>query len=256
MIRKIKAYAQRASSIGFASLALKSIYDLRVSTGWFAIGNPAAAITERFLKVRQIPGFFNVDDFNHFGIILSLQNLYGVRGDILEIGTYHGRSSSALALNLYPGEKLHLCDVFDEGADDQYFNLPTQRDVVSNIQRVAPDISEDDLVFHNCLSSQLSFAGGQKFRFVHIDGGHGFDEVMNDLSIADTALSNDGIICIDDYGHPAWPEVTTAVDHFLEENPKFFVLADVNRHGAVGRKLYISKTETTSQRARRLKESR
>ena len=39
--------------------------------------------------------------------------LFGVSGDILEIGAFNGKSAAVLALRLHDGERLHVCDLFD-----------------------------------------------------------------------------------------------------------------------------------------------
>jgi hypothetical protein len=78
-----------------------------------------------------------------------------------------------------------------------------------------------------------------KLRFVHIDGGHTHDVALHDLRLAAKHLAPNGIIAVDDYKHPVWHEVTTAVDAFLAESG-FRVLADVNRWAESGRKLYLS----------------
>ena len=46
---------------------------------------------------------------------------------------------------------------------------------------------------------------------------------------------------MDDYYNQQWPGVTQGTDEFLADNDEFHVLADLNRHGALGRKLYIIK---------------
>ena len=52
------------------------------------------------------------------------------------------------------------------------------------------------------------------------------------------------MIAIDDYAHPDWPGVTEAVDRFLGTHAATHrVMADLNRHVAKGRKLYITAGE-------------
>jgi hypothetical protein len=59
------------------------------------------------------------------------------------------------------------------------------------------------------------------------------------LQLCKNHLTNKGIIAIDDYHNKDWPEVTDGVNEFLSINSQFSILADLNRHGAIGRKLYI-----------------
>src|SRR5262249_9234761 len=53
------------------------------------------------------------------------------------------------------------------------------------------------------------------FRFIHVDGAHGYSYVMDDIKNSAKFLSRQGIICLDDFLNPAWPEVTAAAFAFL-----------------------------------------
>ena len=46
----------------------------------------------------------------------------------------------------------------------------------------------------------------RSFRWIHIDGEHTGQAVANDLAIAHDLLADDGIICIDDFFSPAYPQ--------------------------------------------------
>jgi hypothetical protein len=51
-----------------------------------------------------------------------------------------------------------------------------------------------------------------------------------------------GVIAVDDYDHPQWPDVSRAVHDFLAETPDLSPIADMNRRGESGRKLYVART--------------
>src|SRR5262249_46227209 len=87
----------------------------------FAEGaEPGPLAVEIGAKIRNIPGWLTTDDLGHFALILRLQSAFGLRGDIVEIGTYYGRSAAALAHFLEPGEQLVLCDLFHAANRDHY----------------------------------------------------------------------------------------------------------------------------------------
>ena len=48
-------------------------------------------------------------------------------------------------------------------------------------------------------------------RFFHIDGGHDYETVLNDIKLATEVTLDEGIIAIDDVFRPEWPEVSMAV---------------------------------------------
>ena len=217
------------------------VSDLRTSTTFEHIGEAGPLIVGMFDRVAGIPGWFNVDDCMHFHLVLAMQTAMGIAGDIFEIGSYHGRSTSIMALHLTPSERIVVCDTFQAQTEDHYNRLPSPANLVGNIMSVNPGLDRTKIVIHNCSSTDLSFPPEQKFRFIHIDGGHSRNVVHSDLKLSAKHLMPKGVIVVDDYHHPHWSDVTVGVDRFLSETGEFDVLGDLNRHGALGRKLYLIK---------------
>lgn len=107
-----------------------------------------------------------------------------------------------------------------------------------------PEYNFSQLEVYSCLSTELSLDKRKRFRFAHIDGGHDEKTVYHDITYAADRMIEKGIIAIDDYKHVDWPGVTLGVEKFLAYKGKEFeVFADMNRHAAKGRKLYLIKTE-------------
>ena len=192
-------------------------------------------VREVWAIARELPGWFTVDDCGHFALVLELQATLGVRGDLLEIGTYHGRSACVLAHHLRDGERLVLCDRFDS-CDGAYPDQTTSERLQAAVSRTQ---RHGQLEIHACSSTELRFDPTRRFRFCHIDGDHRRVGAIADLKLCAAHLAPGGVIAVDDYGHHEFPEVTPAVDTFLAASPRFRVLADLNRHGAVGRKIYL-----------------
>ena len=221
---------------------------LQKSTAYFDLGPKSEALARCFDALDSVPGWFNVDDFGHFSLVLRMQTLNGLQGDLLEIGSYHGRGCAVMAALLADGEKLFVCDAFDLIIDDSYkgdFEKPSPDGVLANIRRVRPDLDPERVVIHRCLSSDLGarLEREQQFRFVHIDGGHSADQTFVDLALAHSRLLPGGIVVMDDYHNREWPTVTEGADRYLETQTGLSVLADLNRHGAQGRKLYLMTKE-------------
>jgi len=91
------------------------------------------------------------------------------------------------------------------------------------------------------LSNDLHLNKEEKLRFIHIDGGHSAEQAYFDLNLCSKHLAPHGIIVMDDYYNKLWPGVTQGTDKFLNDSDTLSVLADLNRHGALGRKLYLIK---------------
>lgn len=215
---------------------------LRESTSYADIGEAGPLIKDVFSRLKDIPGWFNVDDCGHFFLVLSYQSAMGIKGNLLEIGSYYGRSTALMAKCLEPGERIVVCDAFELDTDDDYGNKPSPENLISNIERVNQKMEKDRIVIHKCLSNDLYLDAEEKFRFIHIDGGHSAEQAYSDLQLCSKHLLPNGIIVMDDYHNNYWPEVTQGTDRFLKESDAFSVLADLNRHGALGRKLYLIKT--------------
>jgi len=193
-------------------------------------------------KIESIQGYFNEDDCMHFFMILQMQKELGIKGDIFEIGSYFGRSTALLAHCLRADETLVVCDAFESEIQDVYHTKPTVNNLKNNIQLVNPGFDFSQLDIHSCLSNELDLPNTQVFRFSHIDGGHDAETAYADISYAATRTLKNGIIAVDDYKHPDWPGVTDGVQMFLSENMNDFrIFADMNRHRAKGRKLYLIK---------------
>ncbi|MFG0257458.1 MAG: class I SAM-dependent methyltransferase [Phycisphaerales bacterium JB043] len=204
--------------------------------------SPGAIYREVIAHLADIPGFFNEDDAMHFFLVLTMQTHMGLHGDMLEIGSYHGRSSALLAYCLQPSERLVVSDVFESEGDGRYTDKPTPDDLMRNILRVVPSLDPASLDIRSGLSTSLRLEPEQRFRFAHIDGAHDADTAHHDIALASRHMLAHGVIAIDDYHHPDWPGVTDAADRFLSENPDWHPIADMNRHIAKGRKLYLART--------------
>lgn len=58
-----------------------------------------------------------------------------------------------------------------------------------------------------------------QFRWIHIDGEHTGHAVANDLTLANDLLSNEGLMCIDDFFNPAYPQISAATHMWLANHP-------------------------------------
>src|SRR5258706_12290334 len=97
---------------------------LRTDTTFAPGAEPAPLVHDVWKLARALPGWFTVDDCGHFALVLELQAALGVRGDLLEIGAYHGRSACALGHHARPGQRVILRGRFDP-CDGAYPAPPT-----------------------------------------------------------------------------------------------------------------------------------
>ncbi|MBO1418994.1 class I SAM-dependent methyltransferase [Streptomyces sp. FH025] len=170
------------------------------------------------LKRDDIPGWFFGLDRAAFGHLLSTQSAAGTTGDILELGSYLGRSAVLLGDHLRPGERLTVCDLFDSEAGDADNAAEMAMSYRKTLTRSA--FESNYLAFHSELPEIVQaptsvLADGRipagSCRFVHVDASHLYEHVAGDIAVAKAALSEHGLVALDDYRSEHTPGVSAAV---------------------------------------------
>ena len=161
-----------------------------------------------------IKGWFHHVDLVVMDLVDRAHAALGIRGDILEIGCYEGKSAVLLGWFLRDGEALIVCDPFEDeaaaGADHD------------EVAALYPDVSLKTFLanfsrFHRfeptvlaCRSTDPPVAAlAPRFRMVHVDGSHRYDNVRADLETSRRLLVPDGVVVIDDFRY--WVDVSCAV---------------------------------------------
>jgi len=176
----------------------------------------------------DVPGWFWRADQQAFGWLLDRQTADGTTGDILELGTYLGRSAIVLGSHLQPGETFTVCDLFDSDAPDENNSAEMAMSYRKTLTRQA--FEANYLAFHQELPTVIQaptsvLADGRipagSCRFVHVDASHLYEHVAGDIQVARDVLAKDGLVVLDDYRSPHTPGVAAAVweavfDHGLQ----------------------------------------
>ncbi|WP_078911326.1 class I SAM-dependent methyltransferase [Streptomyces sp. NRRL WC-3742] len=166
----------------------------------------------------DIPGWFFRLDREAFAHLLSAQSAAGVTGDLLELGSYLGRSAVLLGDHLREGERLTVCDLFDSDAGDDENAAEMAMSYRRTLTRSA--FEANYLAFHATLPEIVQaptsvLADGRipagSCRFVHVDASHLYEHVAGDITVARAALRPDGLIALDDYRSEHTPGVSAAV---------------------------------------------
>ncbi|WP_045700250.1 class I SAM-dependent methyltransferase [Streptomyces rubellomurinus] len=170
------------------------------------------------LKRDDIPGWFFGLDRAAFRHLLAAQTAAGLSGDLLELGSYLGRSAVLLGDHLAPGERLTVCDLFDSEAGDSENAAEMEMSYRRTLTRSA--FEANYLAFHSELPAIVQaptsvLADGRipagSCRFVHVDASHLYEHVAGDIAVARAALVEDGLIALDDYRSEHTPGVSAAV---------------------------------------------
>lgn len=180
--------------------------------------------------VDTIDGWYVYKEVNP--ILEKINNFHrenNIRGDILEIGIYRGKSFIPLALLTTNDEKRIAIDSFGNFSQTDWTygsgNINKQKfqenyyKIVGNynfnlIEKNSSDITPIDIL--NISSDRI--------RIFSIDGDHTAKGTYNDLFLAKNTLSDRGIIIVDDYTNNEWPTVKEGVDMFLKDNDDISVL--------------------------------
>jgi hypothetical protein len=137
-------------------------------------------------------------------ILLVRQAALGIDGDVLEIGVLKGKSATLIALHARAHETFVLIDP------------ALRREAIEAVESIhaANNIYIRDFSQHLDEHHALASRRG-RFRWIHIDGEHSGPAVSNDLAIAAALVAPGGIICLDDFFTPAYPQITAAGLEFL-----------------------------------------
>lgn len=90
--------------------------------------------------------------------------------------------------------------------------LGSKDQLLRNLERFDCDMSQ--IILDERLSELVKFSDIQEavggLRFFSIDGGHWYSTVLNDLNLARDCMISGGVIAVDYYLRPEWPDVARA----------------------------------------------
>ncbi|ORB69227.1 class I SAM-dependent methyltransferase [Mycobacterium scrofulaceum] len=165
-------------------------------------------------QMDNVDGWFFEADVALFSKLLACQTAERITGDMLEIGTYQGKSAILMGYGLRDDEELVICDLFDAVVDhahmapiprQQYSGLDQQQFLANwdrfHTRRPTLEVRE---------SAELDL-GDKVLRFAHVDGCHSYECVAKDINLAVSHTGERGVIALDDYRGVETPGVSAAV---------------------------------------------
>ncbi|AVH56893.1 MULTISPECIES: class I SAM-dependent methyltransferase [Streptomyces] len=166
-------------------------------------------------RLDDVPGWFPVLDQILFDWFLNRQDSAGMRGDLLEVGVYMGKSAIFLGHHLREGERYTVCDLFEGDAPDGANRAESTKSYSALTRRL---FEENYLSFHDELPRVLqgpssvvpSEVEPDSCRFVHVDASHLYEHVYGDIGAAQDALKPGGIVVLDDFRSEHTPGVSIA----------------------------------------------
>jgi hypothetical protein len=160
--------------------------------------------------------------------ISAFQNERDFRGAVAEIGVHHGKLFLLAYLTTKKDEPALAIDVFGlqhlnvdkSGCGNKAIFLRQLRkwagctDEVSLIEDSSLNVAPRDI---------LDMVG--RIRFFSIDGGHTEEATSHDIHLAESVMTDEGVVVLDDCFNESWPEVSAAVARYLTGQPKIVPFA-------------------------------
>lgn len=168
---------------------------------------------------RSVDGWLSRLDGTIIATLGACQAADGVTGSVGEIGVHHGRLFILLALMLAPGERGFAIDLFeDQDANIDASGFGDKAAFLRNLKRFGVDEQVVEILTGNSMKlawSAIQDRVGQPARLFSVDGGHTAAITENDLAIAETGLTEGGVIILDDYFNPEFPAVSEGACRFM-----------------------------------------
>lgn len=156
----------------------------------------------------------------------AAQRGLGQHGNVAEIGVHHGRLFILLLLLCREDENALAVDLFsDQSANIDGSGKGDEARLRANVRRHAGD---RPFRIHRGDSTRLSgealrqLAGGP-IRIFSIDGGHVEDVTLSDLLAAQDALTEGGVVVLDDCFSEGWPGVVSGVARYMSRPERMLV---------------------------------
>lgn len=161
-------------------------------------------------KIIKVGGWMLPRAMELFDSLNNIQIEKGINGDIMEIGTYHGKSAAVLGQFLRPEEQFYACDTFT-GYNDIESNFRT------SFEAFFATMTGRNAIVRQMISTDLTpeLLDNKKFRIWHIDGLHSFEDTLADLELGAKMIGEHGVIIADDFLNQDWLGVGQAVNEFL-----------------------------------------
>ena len=156
----------------------------------------------------RIEGWLLKPDILCFWLIDLLQKTSAVRGDLCEIGVFHGKSLLLLANFRRLDETIYGFDDFKNEKDRivrellESYSYSTER-----IELIAGITQERE-------TKELKETITAPLRLFHVDGGHSYSDCMHDLLTFGRFLGDGAVIAVDDYFDREFPGVSSALTEF------------------------------------------
>lgn len=125
----------------------------------------------------------------------------GLHGKIVEVGSWEGRSTVALANAVAP-EIVHAVDTWEGSPGEISAELAAQRDIFATFTANIAELTAGNVEPHRRDWRDYFAWNIEPCRFVFIDAEHTYEEVHDNITAVSPLMVPGGILCGDDNHHP------------------------------------------------------
>jgi hypothetical protein len=168
-------------------------------------------------------------------LLLYLSMFGDVEGDVIEIGSWLGRSTIFLAKGCqiaYPNSVVHAIDTFEGNpGKEALYRKPLVRNE-SIFERFKENLViagvQDHVLPYRMRSEAARSLLDAKVRLLFIDGCHEYEAVRKDITLWQPLLSTGGYLLLHDYANSSTPGVIEAVQDTMIRDGHYhrFLLVD------------------------------
>lgn len=174
--------------------------------------------------------------------LFSLAYMQNLTGDVLEIGSFQGKSTYYLgsAVKFSGNGKMFAVDHFKGNLGKKKFYVISKNDLsdleegfINNIKKSS--LNKTVTLINKPSHEAVNYIKDNSIRFLFIDAGHTAKEVSTDLELFKRKLKKKAIIAFDDYA-PTFPGVVEAANNFIKNE-------NINKKYLMGRTLILELEE-------------
>lgn len=171
-------------------------------------------------NMHNVIGWLDYDTASIISYLMNYQRLNKIYGNVLEIGTFHGKLLCLLANGCLSNELTIGVDIFENQTLNQdnsgeKFNKST---LEYNLQKFAPYSKYDIIQADSTTLGDDFIKKYQGIKFMSIDGSHTWKATLHDLELSEKLLISGGIVAIDDIFRIDWIGVTNGLYAYLHKN--------------------------------------
>jgi hypothetical protein len=220
--------------------------DITAESGYSDASGVISPALRNYLRWRIYPinGYLKALDARLIVALAAWQTSNKIVGGLTEIGVHHGKLFFLLALSRQIDEKSLAIDLFEDDEMNAATRFGGRSRAFSthaanlNVTFKSTEVLKADSL---TLTSDDILSRVGRVRIFSVDGGHLYHHVAHDLPMAISALAPGGVIVVDDFCNPEWPDVTSATYDFVRGQEGKIVPAILTRN-----KLYLTAPEMAS----------